>query len=94
MEILLGMLPDLLPNFLDVLALGLSEHPRKLHALGHWLRAFPPPSLEWPGDFSVMSLPITPRASARAWLYLRPTDVKVRRRLSDVRSLHPSVSAS
>lgn len=94
LEILLSMIPDLPPNFLDLLALGISERPQKLHALGHWLRAFTPPSLEWPGDFSVMSLRITPRTSARVALYLRPTDLEVRRRLSDVQSLNPSAAVA
>jgi hypothetical protein len=94
LEVLLGMLPDLPPNFLDLLALGISERPQKLHALGHWLRAFTPPSLEWPGDFSVMSLRITPRTSAHVSLYLRPTDLEVRRRLSDVQSLRSSAAVA
>jgi hypothetical protein len=94
LEVLLSMLPDLPPNFLDLLALGISERPQKLHALGHWLRAFTPPSLDWPGDFSVMSLRITPRTSAHVALYLRPTDLEVRRRLSDVQSLRPSAAVA
>lgn len=94
LEVLLSMLPDLPPNFLDLLALGISERPQKLHALGHWLRAFTPPSLEWPGDFSVMSLRITPRTSAHVSLYLRPTDLEVRRRLSDVQSLRSSAAVA
>src|SRR5712664_993234 len=94
LEILLNMLPDLPPNFLDLLALGLSERPHKLHALGHWLRAFTPPSLEWPGDFSVMSMRVTPRTSARVSLYLRPTDLEVRRKLSDFQSLNSSAAVA
>jgi len=94
LEILLGMLPDLPPNFLDLLALGISERPQKLHALGHWLRAFTPPSLEWPGDFSVLSLRVTPRTSAHVALYLRPKDLEVRRRLSDVESLRPAAAVA
>jgi hypothetical protein len=88
------MLPDVPPNFLDLLALGISERPQKLHALGHWLRAFTPPSLEWPGDFSVMSLRVTPRTSAHLSLYLRPKDLEVRRRLADVESLKAATAVA
>src|SRR5262249_22935038 len=56
LEVLLGMLPDLPPNFLDLLALGLVERPRQLRALGRWLWAFTPDGQPQqqaqPGDFS------------------------------------------
>jgi hypothetical protein len=84
LEALLGMLPDVPPTFLDLLALGLSERPRELRALGRWLRAFTPESHDWPGNFSVLSVRTTPRTPARVSLYLRPAEFEVRKRLSDV----------
>jgi hypothetical protein len=77
LEIMLGMIPDLPPSFLDLLALGLSERPRELHALNRWLAAFTPESTDWPGRFSVLSIRTTPRTSARVTLYLRPIEFEV-----------------
>ena len=42
LEILLGRVPDIPPQFLDLLALGLSERPQHLMGLVRWLRAFTP----------------------------------------------------
>lgn len=78
LEVLLSRLPDLPPAFLNLLALGLSERPRQLHALGDWLRAFTPESYDAPGDFSVMSIRVTPRTPARVSLYLRPIEFELR----------------
>jgi hypothetical protein len=94
LEVLLGMLPDLPPTFLDLLTLGLSERPRQLHALGRWLRAFTPPSSDWPGDFSVLSVRTTPRTPARVSLYLRPVEFEVRRRLADIPGLGASPASA
>jgi hypothetical protein len=84
LEVMLGMVPDLPPTFLDLLALGLAERPRELRALGRWLRAFTPDSADWPGEFSVLSIRTTPRTPARISLYLRPIEFEIHRRLSDV----------
>jgi len=89
LEIMLGMIPDLPPNFLDLLTLGLCERPRELQALGRWLRAFTPESCDWPGRFSVLSLRATPRTPARVSLYLRPVEFEVNQRLSDIARLKP-----
>ncbi len=88
LEIMLPMLPDLPAGFLDLLALGLAERPRELHALGRWLHAMTPETHEWPGEFSVLSVRATPHTSARVSLYLRPAEFEVPRRLADVRPLH------
>lgn len=82
--VLLGMLPDLPPNFLNLLTLGLSERPRQLNALGRWLRAFTPEQYDWPGDFSILSVRTTPTTAARVSLYLRPIEFEIKRRLSDI----------
>jgi hypothetical protein len=74
---LIGMIPDVPPNFLDLLTLGLSERPRELSALIEWLRAFTPESGEWPGRFSIMSVRATPRSPPRVSLYLRPVEFEI-----------------
>lgn len=75
LEIALGMVPDVPPQFLDLLALSLAERPRELNALGRWLRAFTPESASWPGRFSVLTLRTTPTTPARVNLYLRPAEL-------------------
>jgi hypothetical protein len=75
--ILLGMIADLPPNFLDLLALGLTERPRELQALLRWLQAFTPDSAEWPGRFSVLSVRTTPASPPRVSLYLRPAEFEI-----------------
>jgi hypothetical protein len=86
--VMLGMLPDVPPTFLDLLALGLSERPRELKALGRWLRAFTPEKQDWPGDFSILSVRTTPRSAPRVSVYLRPIEFEVRRRLDDVPAIN------
>jgi hypothetical protein len=92
LEVMLGMLPDLPPSFLDLLALGLTERPRELRALSAWLQAFTPESQDWPGNFSVLSIRTTARMPARVALYLRPVEFEIHRRLSDVKHLNPASS--
>ena len=77
--VLLGLLPDLPPNFLGLLNLGLSERPRELLALGQWLEAFTPDEANRPGKFSVLSVRVTPRTSGKVSLYLRPDRIRDRR---------------
>jgi hypothetical protein len=74
LEVMLGMVPDLPPNFLDLLALGLAERPRELRGLHRWLAAFTPDQESWPGEFSVLSVQVTPSRPARVALYLRPVE--------------------
>ena len=77
-EVALGMIPDLPPAFLDLLALALAERPRELRALQTWLQAFTPETGEWPGQFSVMSIKVTASQPARVSLYLRPIEFELR----------------
>jgi hypothetical protein len=84
--VLLGMLPDVPPTFLDLVALGLAERPRELKALARWLRALTPEKQDWPGNFSILSVRTTPRVAPRVSLYLRPVEFEVPRRLSDIPS--------
>ena len=84
LEVLLGTLPDLPRGFLDLLMLGLSERPRQLNALQRWLQAFTPDQRgrsDGPGDFSVLSVRITPQTPARVSVYLRPIEFEMRDRL-------------
>ena len=78
---LLGMIPDVPPNFLDLLAMGLTERPRELQAMLRWLSAFTPESEDWPGNFSVLSVRLAPQSPAKVSLYLRPVEFEMRDRL-------------
>jgi hypothetical protein len=80
LEVALGMVPDVPPSFLDLLALALGERPRELKALGRWLRAFTPEDMDGPGRFSVMSVRATPGSGARVNLYLRPVELELHQR--------------
>jgi hypothetical protein len=77
--VLLGMIPDLPPNFLDLLAMGLNERPRELDAMLRWLAAFTPESGDWPGNFSVLSVKTSRQGMPRVSLYLRPVEFEVSR---------------
>lgn len=75
--VLLGMIPDLPPNFLGLLTLGLSERPRELTALERWMAAFTPEDEVWPGRFSILSVRTGPSVPPRVSLYLRPAEFEV-----------------
>lgn len=77
--VLLGMIPDLPRNFLDLLVMGLSERPRELNAMIRWLNAFTPESEDWPGNFSVLSVRTSAEAAPRVSLYLRPVEFEISR---------------
>jgi hypothetical protein len=77
--VLLGMIPDLPRNFLDLLVMGLSERPRELNAMIRWLNAFTPEDGDWPGNFSVLSVRTSPEGSPRVTLYLRPVEFEIPR---------------
>ena len=73
----LARIPDLPPEFLSLLTLGLSERPRELAALSRWMSAFTPEDEVWPGRFSLLSVRAGVNASPRVSLYLRPTEFEV-----------------
>jgi hypothetical protein len=75
--VLLGMIPDLPPNFLGLLTLGLSERPRELIALERWMQAFTPEDDVWPGRFSIFSVRTGATLAPRVSLYLRPAEFEV-----------------
>lgn len=75
--ILLGMIPDLPPNFLALLSLGLNERPRELIALERWMNAFTPEDEVWPGRFSILSIHTSRISAPRVSLYLRPAEFEL-----------------
>jgi hypothetical protein len=77
--VLLGMIPDLPRNFLDLLAMGLNERPRELDAMLRWLAAFTPESGDWPGNFSVLSVKTSREGPPHVSLYLRPVEFEIPR---------------
>jgi hypothetical protein len=88
---MLGMIPDVPPNFLDLLALGMSERPRELAALGRWLGAFTPEDANWPGHLSVLSVRVARGAAPLVSVYLRPAEFEI----ADVSTLQsPARSAA
>jgi hypothetical protein len=90
---LLGMIPDVPGNFLDLLAMGLRERPRELQAMLRWLNAFTPETEDWPGNFSVLSVRVTPQSTARVSLYLRPVEFEMRDRLAGNGAEVPLIAA-
>jgi hypothetical protein len=75
--VLLDRVPDLPPNFLGLLMLGLSERPRELAALERWMSAFTPDDEVWPGRFSILSVYTNGQMPPRVSLYLRPAEFEV-----------------
>ena len=76
-ELLVAAIPELPNSFVDLLRLGLSERPRHLRALDHWMGAFTPEGADMPGDFSVMSVKLTRPNPAQVSLYLRPMGFEI-----------------
>lgn len=85
LEVLLAALPDLPSRFLDLLRLGLAERPRQLVALERWLGAFGVEDAQEGGNFSVLSVRVTPKSPARISLYVRPIEFELRDTLSQQR---------
>ncbi|NML44206.1 hypothetical protein HHL11_10630 [Ramlibacter sp. G-1-2-2] len=83
LEVLLAALPDLPVRFLDLLRLGLAERPRQLGALERWLGAFGVEDARENGNFSVLSVRVTPRSAARISLYVRPIEFELRDTLQE-----------
>jgi hypothetical protein len=79
LHVMLDMVPDLPPQFLELLTLGLSERPRELTALERWMDAFTPESDVWPGRFSMLSVRTTPTLAPKVSLALRPIEFEVSR---------------
>lgn len=87
LEVLLASLPDLPARFLDLLRLGLAERPSQIAALDRWLGAFGVAEANEPGQFSVLSVRVTPKSSARISLYVRPIEFELREQLEEQRAV-------
>jgi hypothetical protein len=85
LHVMLDTIPDLPPQFLSLLTLGLSERPRELRALERWMDAFTPESDVWPGRFSMLSVRAAAQGQPRVSLTLRPVEFEVSREALDRR---------
>jgi hypothetical protein len=81
--VLLGLIPDLPANFMQLLNLGLAEHPRELQAMRQWLDAFRPSPESPAGNFSVLSVRLSSSQAAKVSLYLRPIEFEINEQLRD-----------
>ena len=77
LQVMLDAIPDLPPNFLQLLTMNLRERPRELMALEQFLAAFTPENDVWPGRFSILGLRIAPEGPARISLFLRPVEFEI-----------------
>ncbi len=77
LEVLLGMIEDVPPQFPELLRLGLAERPQQLRAMERWYEAFTPDSVGWPGNLSVLSVRVSRDMPARVAVYLRPVEFEL-----------------
>jgi hypothetical protein len=77
LQVMLDAIPDVPPNFLQLLTMNLRERPRELSALERFLEAFTPEDNIWPGRFSVLSIRIAPQGPPRIGLSLRPVEFEI-----------------
>lgn len=77
LQIMLDAIPDVPPNFLQLLTMNLRERPRELSALERFLEAFTPEDNIWPGRFSILSIRIGPQGPPRIGLSLRPVEFEI-----------------
>jgi hypothetical protein len=76
-QIMLDAIPDVPPNFLQLLTMNLRERPRELVALERFIQAFTPEDNVWPGRFSILGLRIAPSGPPRVSLFLRPVEFEI-----------------
>jgi hypothetical protein len=77
LQIMLDAVPDLPPNFLQLLTMNLRERPRELVALERFLQAFTPDNDVWPGRFSILGLRVGASGAPKVSLFLRPVEFEV-----------------
>lgn len=77
LQVMLDAIPDVPPNFLQLLTMNLRERPRELGALERFLEAFTPEDNVWPGRFSVLGIRIGPSGPPRVSLFLRPVEFEI-----------------
>ena len=77
LQVMLDAIPDVPPNFLQLLTMNLRERPRELGALERFLEAFTPADNVWPGRFSILGIRIGPAGPPRISLFLRPVEFEI-----------------
>jgi hypothetical protein len=77
LQIMLDAIPDVPPNFLQLLTMNLRERPRELGALERFLEAFTPEDNVWPGRFSILGIRIGPNGPPKVSLFLRPIEFEI-----------------
>jgi hypothetical protein len=77
LQVMLDAIPDVPPNFLQLLTMNLRERPRELTALQRFLEAYTPENDVWPGRFSILGLRIGPSGPPKVSLFLRPVEFEV-----------------
>jgi hypothetical protein len=77
LQVMLDAIPDVPPNFLQLLTMNLRERPRELGALEHFLEAFTPEDNVWPGRFSILGIRVGASGPARVSLFLRPVEFEI-----------------
>jgi hypothetical protein len=77
LQVMLDAIPDVPPNFLQLLTMNLRERPRELGALERFLEAFTPQDNVWPGRFSILGIRIGPSGPPKVSLFLRPVEFEI-----------------
>jgi hypothetical protein len=77
LQVMLDAIPDVPPNFLQLLTMNLRERPRELTALEQFLAAFTPEDNVWPGRFSVLGLRVGTQGPPKISLFLRPVEFEI-----------------
>jgi hypothetical protein len=77
LQVMLDAIPDLPPNFLQLLTMNLRERPRELAALERFLEAFTPEDNVWPGRFSILGIRVGPSGPPKVNLFLRPVEFEI-----------------
>jgi hypothetical protein len=77
LQVMLDAIPDVPPNFLQLLTMNLRERPRELGALERFLEAFTPQDNVWPGRFSMLGIRIGPSGPPKVSLFLRPVEFEI-----------------
>lgn len=77
LQVMLDAIPDVPPNFLQLLTMNLRERPRELASLERFLEAFTPEDNVWPGRFSILTIRLGPSGPPRIGLSLRPVEFEI-----------------
>lgn len=77
LHVMLDAIPDVPPNFLQLLTMNLRERPRELAALEGFMSAFTPENDVWPGRFSILGIRVSPGGPPKVNLFLRPVEFEI-----------------